>query len=162
MNSKYAITTAADIHVLWSLTYYVMSKVFFCWHHIDYIRSFLFLSIDRLQHITCKIRLLPTFEETSALVKVIEATGVSAIGVHGRLREQVSAFSLFDSLSFEHDLYFSIQIIVFFSFDSSFLLIILPLEHHHHFHHHLETPRTSDSRAVRHDPKGMFAWIYSH
>ena len=34
--------------------------------------------------ITCKIRILPSLEETMKLVKVIEGTGVAAVGVHGR------------------------------------------------------------------------------
>ena len=34
--------------------------------------------------ITCKIRILPSLEETLKLVKVIEGTGVAAVGVHGR------------------------------------------------------------------------------
>ncbi|XP_071957696.1 tRNA-dihydrouridine(20) synthase [NAD(P)+]-like [Antedon mediterranea] len=38
--------------------------------------------------ITCKMRLLPKMEDTLDLVKVMQGTGVSAIGVHGRLREQ--------------------------------------------------------------------------
>uniref|UniRef100_A0A6Q2Y2W1 DRBM domain-containing protein n=1 Tax=Esox lucius TaxID=8010 RepID=A0A6Q2Y2W1_ESOLU len=38
--------------------------------------------------VTCKIRILPTLEETVSLVKRIEGTGVSAIGVHGRLKDE--------------------------------------------------------------------------
>uniref|UniRef100_UPI00193A55AE tRNA-dihydrouridine(20) synthase [NAD(P)+]-like isoform X1 n=2 Tax=Styela clava TaxID=7725 RepID=UPI00193A55AE len=38
--------------------------------------------------VTCKIRLLPKLEETIELVKLIESTGVVAIGVHGRLKEE--------------------------------------------------------------------------
>ena len=34
--------------------------------------------------VTCKIRILPSLEETLKLVKVIEETGVAALGVHGR------------------------------------------------------------------------------
>ena len=34
--------------------------------------------------VTCKIRILPSLEETLKLVKVIEGTGVAAVGVHGR------------------------------------------------------------------------------
>eukprot|EP00112_Aurelia_sp_Birch-Aquarium-sp1_P007180 Seg1782.14 transcript_id=Seg1782.14/GoldUCD/mRNA.D3Y31 product=tRNA-dihydrouridine protein_id=Seg1782.14/GoldUCD/D3Y31 len=41
--------------------------------------------------VTCKIRILPTIEETINLVKIIEKTGVKAIGVHGRLRAQRSS-----------------------------------------------------------------------
>uniref|UniRef100_A0AAY4DQP1 DRBM domain-containing protein n=1 Tax=Denticeps clupeoides TaxID=299321 RepID=A0AAY4DQP1_9TELE len=36
--------------------------------------------------VTCKIRILPTLEETVSLVKRIEKTGVSAIAVHGRMK----------------------------------------------------------------------------
>ena len=34
--------------------------------------------------VTCKIRILPSLEDTLKLVKVIEETGVAAVGVHGR------------------------------------------------------------------------------
>ena len=34
--------------------------------------------------VTCKIRILPSLEETLKLVRVIEETGVAALGVHGR------------------------------------------------------------------------------
>ncbi|XP_073461227.1 tRNA-dihydrouridine(20) synthase [NAD(P)+]-like isoform X9 [Aquarana catesbeiana] len=38
--------------------------------------------------VTCKIRILPTVEETVSLVKMIEKTGVAAIAVHGRKKEE--------------------------------------------------------------------------
>lgn len=38
--------------------------------------------------VTCKIRILPTLEDTVSLVKRIENTGVAAIAVHGRMREE--------------------------------------------------------------------------
>lgn len=38
--------------------------------------------------VTCKMRLLPTMEDTLSLVKLIESTGVSAIAVHGRKKEE--------------------------------------------------------------------------
>ncbi|XP_072529760.1 tRNA-dihydrouridine(20) synthase [NAD(P)+]-like [Salminus brasiliensis] len=38
--------------------------------------------------VTCKIRILPTLEETLSLVKRIEKTGVAAIAVHGRMKEE--------------------------------------------------------------------------
>lgn len=38
--------------------------------------------------VTCKIRILPTLEDTVNLVKRIERTGVAAIAVHGRMREE--------------------------------------------------------------------------
>lgn len=41
--------------------------------------------------VTCKIRILPTAEQTLSLVKMIEQCGVRAIGVHGRLRETRSS-----------------------------------------------------------------------
>lgn len=34
--------------------------------------------------VTCKIRLLPSQEDTLELVKIIESTGVTALAVHGR------------------------------------------------------------------------------
>ena len=39
-------------------------------------------------HVTCKIRLLDTIEETVNLARVIESCGVSAFGVHGRYVDQ--------------------------------------------------------------------------
>lgn len=38
--------------------------------------------------VTCKIRILPTLEDTVSLAKRIEKTGVAAIAVHGRLKEE--------------------------------------------------------------------------
>ncbi|XP_041853295.1 tRNA-dihydrouridine(20) synthase [NAD(P)+]-like isoform X2 [Melanotaenia boesemani] len=38
--------------------------------------------------VTCKIRILPSLEETVRLVQRIEKTGVSAIAVHGRFKEE--------------------------------------------------------------------------
>ncbi|KAM6973735.1 tRNA-dihydrouridine(20) synthase [NAD(P)+]-like isoform 2-T2 [Aplochiton taeniatus] len=38
--------------------------------------------------VTCKIRILPTLQETVSLVKRIESTGVAAIAVHGRLKDE--------------------------------------------------------------------------
>ncbi|XP_059190887.1 tRNA-dihydrouridine(20) synthase [NAD(P)+]-like [Centropristis striata] len=38
--------------------------------------------------VTCKIRILPTLEETISLVRRIEKTGITAIAVHGRLKEE--------------------------------------------------------------------------
>ena len=38
--------------------------------------------------VTCKIRILPSLEETLKLVRIIEGTGVAAIGVHGRYVER--------------------------------------------------------------------------
>lgn len=41
--------------------------------------------------ITCKIRMLQTKEETLNLVEIIKSTGVKAIGIHARLKEQRSS-----------------------------------------------------------------------
>ncbi|XP_043937984.1 tRNA-dihydrouridine(20) synthase [NAD(P)+]-like isoform X2 [Protopterus annectens] len=38
--------------------------------------------------VTCKIRILPSLEDTISLVKLIERTGVSAVAVHGRVKEE--------------------------------------------------------------------------
>ncbi|KAM4614076.1 tRNA-dihydrouridine(20) synthase [NAD(P)+]-like [Discoglossus pictus] len=38
--------------------------------------------------VTCKIRILPSLQETVNLVKLIEKTGVAAIAVHGRKKEE--------------------------------------------------------------------------
>ncbi|XP_029908919.1 tRNA-dihydrouridine(20) synthase [NAD(P)+]-like [Myripristis murdjan] len=38
--------------------------------------------------VTCKIRILPSLEETLSLVRRIEKTGVAAIAVHGRFKEE--------------------------------------------------------------------------
>jgi len=38
--------------------------------------------------VTCKMRILPTVEETLNLARMIETTGISALGVHGRLKEE--------------------------------------------------------------------------
>uniref|UniRef100_A0A8C6TWJ9 Dihydrouridine synthase 2 n=1 Tax=Neogobius melanostomus TaxID=47308 RepID=A0A8C6TWJ9_9GOBI len=38
--------------------------------------------------VTCKIRILPSLEDTISLVKRIEKTGVAAIAVHGRFKEE--------------------------------------------------------------------------
>ncbi|EUB55774.1 tRNA-dihydrouridine synthase 2-like protein [Echinococcus granulosus] len=38
--------------------------------------------------VTCKIRILSTMEETLSLVRLIDSTGVAAIAVHGRTREE--------------------------------------------------------------------------
>ncbi|XP_045894136.1 tRNA-dihydrouridine(20) synthase [NAD(P)+]-like isoform X1 [Micropterus dolomieu] len=38
--------------------------------------------------VTCKIRILPSVEETVSLVQRIEKTGVAAVAVHGRLKDE--------------------------------------------------------------------------
>ncbi len=40
--------------------------------------------------ITCKIRCLPSLEDTLSLCKMIESCGVKALGVHGRFQEERS------------------------------------------------------------------------
>lgn len=38
--------------------------------------------------VTCKIRILPKLEDTLSLVRLIEGTGVAALAVHGRMKEE--------------------------------------------------------------------------
>ena len=38
--------------------------------------------------VTCKIRILPSLQDTLALVRMIETTGVAALAVHGRTKEE--------------------------------------------------------------------------
>lgn len=38
--------------------------------------------------VTCKIRLLPTIEETIGLANIIQSCGVAAVAVHGRTKEE--------------------------------------------------------------------------
>ncbi|KAG8437786.1 hypothetical protein GDO86_008479 [Hymenochirus boettgeri] len=57
-----------------------------CPEKIETILSTLVRAISK--PITCKIRILPTLEETINLVKRIEKTGVAAIAVHGRKKEE--------------------------------------------------------------------------
>jgi len=46
--------------------------------------------------VTCKIRILPELTDTLNLVKMIEKTGVKAIGVHGRTKEERSSLPCHD------------------------------------------------------------------
>lgn len=46
--------------------------------------------------VTCKIRILPSLDDTLQLVKLIESTGVRAIGVHGRWRDERSSMPCHD------------------------------------------------------------------
>eukprot|EP00040_Diaphanoeca_grandis_P016174 m.83335 g.83335 ORF g.83335 m.83335 type:complete len:461 (-) comp25618_c0_seq1:120-1502(-) len=57
-------------------------------HKPDKVRSILTTLVQgvRDKPVTCKIRMLPTEEDTLNLVKVIESTGVAALGVHARLQ----------------------------------------------------------------------------
>ena len=48
--------------------------------------------------VTCKIRVLPNLHDTLELVKIIEATGVAAIAVHGRLKEERSRHRVRDDV----------------------------------------------------------------
>jgi len=53
------------------------------------VREILTLLVKELSvPVTCKIRVLPSLEETIKLAKVIESTGVSALAVHGRTKEE--------------------------------------------------------------------------
>ena len=55
----------------------------------DKIKSILTTLVTNLRiPVTCKIRVLPTLEETVELCKMIESCGVSAIGIHGRTKEE--------------------------------------------------------------------------
>eukprot|EP00128_Syssomonas_multiformis_P014936 Colp12_sorted_trinity150504_noHs@15923 len=52
----------------------------------DLIKDILTTLVTEIKSIpiTCKIRLLSTIEDTRKLLKVIESTGVAAVGLHGR------------------------------------------------------------------------------
>ncbi|XP_060109688.1 tRNA-dihydrouridine(20) synthase [NAD(P)+]-like [Heteronotia binoei] len=55
----------------------------------DKIESILTALVEGVcKPVTCKIRILPSIEETISLVKKIEKTGVAAIAVHGRKKEE--------------------------------------------------------------------------
>uniref|UniRef100_UPI0024446BAF tRNA-dihydrouridine(20) synthase [NAD(P)+]-like isoform X2 n=1 Tax=Nyctereutes procyonoides TaxID=34880 RepID=UPI0024446BAF len=54
--------------------------------HLFKILSTLVKGIRR--PVTCKIRILPSLEDTLSLVKRIERTGIAAVTVHGRKREE--------------------------------------------------------------------------
>ncbi|XP_005103788.2 tRNA-dihydrouridine(20) synthase [NAD(P)+]-like [Aplysia californica] len=55
------------------------------------VREILTLLVKELSvPVTCKIRCLPSLEKTLELVKIIESTGVSAVGVHGRTKDERS------------------------------------------------------------------------
>ncbi|KAK6983536.1 tRNA-dihydrouridine(20) synthase [NAD(P)+]-like protein [Biomphalaria glabrata] len=57
----------------------------------DKVKSILTTLVNGLDvPVTCKIRVLPDIQETVALAKLIESTGVSAIGVHGRTKSERS------------------------------------------------------------------------
>uniref|UniRef100_F7EAG4 Dihydrouridine synthase 2 n=1 Tax=Xenopus tropicalis TaxID=8364 RepID=F7EAG4_XENTR len=57
-----------------------------CPEKIEMILSTLVKGISK--PITCKIRILPSLTETISLVKLIEKTGVAAIAVHGRSKNE--------------------------------------------------------------------------
>jgi len=53
------------------------------------VRDILTLLVKELSvPVTCKIRVMPNLEETIKLAQLIESTGVSALAVHGRTKEQ--------------------------------------------------------------------------
>ncbi|XP_064611318.1 tRNA-dihydrouridine(20) synthase [NAD(P)+]-like [Liolophura sinensis] len=55
----------------------------------DKIKEILTTLVDGLSiPVTCKIRILPSLEDTLSLVRLIESTGVKAIAVHGRTKEE--------------------------------------------------------------------------
>jgi len=55
----------------------------------DKVKDILTLLVKELSvPVTCKIRVLPSLEETVKLAKLIESTGVSALAVHGRTKEE--------------------------------------------------------------------------
>ena len=52
----------------------------------DKVRSILSTLVEGVSiPVTCKMRILPSLQETLDLVRVIEGTGVAALAVHGRL-----------------------------------------------------------------------------
>ncbi|XP_004343266.1 tRNA dihydrouridine synthase Dus2 [Capsaspora owczarzaki ATCC 30864] len=55
---------------------------------IHAILTALVAAVGEHVHVTCKIRVLATVEETVALAKMIESTGVSALAVHCRLTHE--------------------------------------------------------------------------
>lgn len=60
--------------------------------HPDKIKAILTALVSNVSiPVTCKIRILPNLEDTLNLVKMIESTGVAAIGVHGRYQSQRSS-----------------------------------------------------------------------
>ncbi len=57
--------------------------------HPDKIRDILTSLVGAVSiPVTCKIRILPSLEDTLSLVRVIASTGVAALAVHGRTKEE--------------------------------------------------------------------------
>ena len=57
--------------------------------HPDKIKAILTALVSSVDiSVTCKIRILPKIEDTLALIDVIQATGVCAVGVHGRTKDE--------------------------------------------------------------------------
>jgi len=57
--------------------------------HPDKIKAILTALVSAVDiSVTCKIRILPKLEDTLKLIEVIESTGVCAVGVHGRTKDQ--------------------------------------------------------------------------
>jgi len=61
--------------------------------------------------VTCKIRILPELSDTLALAKVIEGTGVKALGVHGRVKEERSRCPCHDDVIAKISEFVSIPVI---------------------------------------------------
>ena len=55
---------------------------------IKSILSGLVTAVGHLIPITCKIRVFPNLEKTLELAKIIESTGVAAVAVHGRTKDE--------------------------------------------------------------------------
>ncbi|CAF4413598.1 unnamed protein product, partial [Adineta steineri] len=57
--------------------------------HPDKVKQILETLVNNLSiPVSCKIRCLPTLEATISLVRTIATTGVHAISVHGRTRDE--------------------------------------------------------------------------
>ncbi|KAJ8041328.1 tRNA-dihydrouridine(20) synthase [NAD(P)+]-like [Holothuria leucospilota] len=57
--------------------------------HPEKIKQILTTLVENVKKpVTCKVRILPKLEDTLSLVHVIESTGVAALAVHGRRKEE--------------------------------------------------------------------------
>lgn len=56
--------------------------------NVQKILTALVMSVSK--PVTCKIRILPTIEETITFAKLVESTGIAALGVHGREKHERS------------------------------------------------------------------------
>jgi len=62
-------------------------------HKPDTVKEILTTLVNGLRiPVTCKIRVLPELDKTLDLVKLIESTGVAALAVHGRYKEERSRY----------------------------------------------------------------------